>query len=312
MSEALPLKTTMNFEYGQARELRPGLRRIVANNPSPFTFKGTNSYLVGTDELALIDPGPGDPAHLEAILRAAGKAPIKHILLTHTHHDHYEGLPALQARTGAKTAGYGYAPKTRISGAHAASPNAAARGEIVDSSFAPDIVLKDGGKVEGKGYDFEALFTPGHAPDHLCFALLGTPVLFSGDHVMSWNTSVVAPPEGSMADYMRSLEKLVDRKDEVYLPGHGGTLRSPQKVVRAFIIHRKMRESAILQAVRDGHTTIPRIVDVVYRGLDSRLVNAARASAFAHVQRMVEIGQLECPAGPPSLDRELVAAKASS
>lgn len=311
MSDALPLKTTMNFEYGEPRELRPGLRRIVADNPSPFTFKGTNTYLVGTDELALIDPGPGDPAHLEAILKAAAGKPITHILLTHTHHDHYEGLPALKARTGAKTAGYGYAPKTRISGAHAASPNAATRGEIVDSSFAPDIVLKDGDRLEGRGYAFEALFTPGHAPDHLCFALLGTPVLFSGDHVMSWNTSVVAPPEGSMADYMRSLEKLVSRTDEVFLPGHGGTLRSPQKVVRAFILHRKMREAAILQAVRDGHTTIPRIVDVVYRGLDSRLVNAARASVLAHVHRMVEIGQLACPAGPPSLDRALVPAASS-
>ena len=311
MSDALPLKSTMRFEYGQPRELLPGLRRIVANNPSPFTFKGTNTYLIGTDELALIDPGPAEPAHLDAILKAAGKAPIRHILLTHTHHDHYEGLPELQARTGAKTAGYGYQAKNRVSGAHAASPNAGSRGEVVDKSFAPDIVLGDGGRLEGKGYGFEAVFTPGHAPDHLCFALLGSKVLFSGDHVMSWNTSVVAPPEGNMADYMRSLEKLVPRQDEIYLPGHGGTLRQPQKVVRAFMLHRKMRESAILQAVRDGHTTIPRIVDVVYRGLDSRLVNAARASVLAHVERMIEVGQLQCPAGLPSLDRELAPAASS-
>ena len=130
MSDPLPLKTTMRFEYGEPRELRPGIRRIVANNPSPFTFKGTNTYLVGTDELALIDPGPGDPAHLEAILKAAGTKPIKHILLTHTHHDHFEGLPALQARTGASTAGYGYTATGQVRGAHAASPNAPTRGEI--------------------------------------------------------------------------------------------------------------------------------------------------------------------------------------
>ena len=172
-------------------------------------------------------------------------------------------------------------------------------------------VLRDGDRFQGDGYALTAVHTPGHAPDHLCFAIEGTKLLLSGDHVMSWNTSVVAPPEGNMADYMRSLEKLVPRQDEIYLPGHGGTLRQPQKVVRAFMLHRKMRESAILQAVRDGHTTIPRIVDVVYRGLDSRLVNAARASVLAHVERMIEIGQLQCPAGLPSLDRELAPAASS-
>ena len=300
-SQELPLKSTMRFEYGQSRELRPGIRRIVANNPSPFTFKGTNTYLVGTgSELVVIDPGPDDAAHLRAILQAAGTARIGTILLTHTHRDHYDGVPALQAATGAKTAGFGRIFKRSALLAEAASS------EEPQADFKPDIVLGDDAVLAWDGQALEALHTPGHAPDHLCFALTGTKLLFSGDHVMSWNTSVVAPPEGSMGAYLRSLERLVPRDDEVFLPGHGGTLRSPQKTVRAFIIHRKMREQAILDAIRKGQTTIPLVVDVVYRGLDPRLVKAARASVLAHVERLVEMGLVACE-GPPTLDRALAA-----
>jgi len=300
MTEQPPFKSTMEFVYGEPRELRPGVRRIVANNPSPFTFKGTNTYLIGTKELIVLDPGPADAAHLEAILAAAGDRPIRYIALTHTHHDHYDGLPALQQRTGARTAGYG--PTGARRGSRATSPSG---GEFANDDFRPDVVMRDGDALECSGFRLEAVFTPGHAPDHLCFALSGTGIFFSGDHVMSWNTSVVAPPEGNMGDYMRSLERLLPRSDDVFLPGHGGRLEQPQRMVRAFIVHRKLREQAILNAVREGQTTIPGIVDVVYRGLDARLVNAARLSVLAHVERMIELGQLVCPDGSPSLDRAL-------
>jgi glyoxylase-like metal-dependent hydrolase (beta-lactamase superfamily II) len=305
MTEPLPLKATMNFQYGVPRELEPGVRRIVANNPTPFTYKGTNTYILGTREVIVIDPGPDQAVHREAILGAVGGAKVAYIVLTHTHHDHSEGLPALQAATGAKTAGFGPVKSKR--GTSDKSPSG---GEFVDKDFKPDVVLKDGDRLEAGGIAIQALHTPGHAPDHLCFALAGTSTLFSGDHVMSWNTSVIAPPEGNMADYMRSLEKLLPRSDEKYLPGHGGSLRSPVKMVRAFIVHRKMREQAILDAIRAGRTTIPTIVDAVYRGLDPRLVNAARLSALAHVERLVELGQVVSEGGPPSLDRKLAATSA--
>lgn len=291
----LPFKTTMEFAYGEPRELVEGVSRVVANNPGPFTFKGTNTYLVGTRSLAVIDPGPGDEAHRQAILKAAGGRPITHILLTHTHFDHYEGLPALQKATGAKTAGFG---AERRSLGMRRSKNA----EIGDTSFRPEIELRDGDRLEGDGWTFEAVYTPGHAPDHLAFALGGTKVLFSGDHVMSWNTSVVAPPEGNMSDYIASLEKLLARDDELYLPGHGGQLSSPERLVRAFLVHRRMREQSILEAIRAGKSDIAQITDAVYRGLDSRLVGAAQASVRAHVERLVGLGQVRSE-GPESAPR---------
>src|SRR5262245_30927532 len=229
MAEALPLRTTMNFAYGVPRELAPGVVRIVANNPNHFTFKGTSTYLLGTGStLALIDPGPEDSAHLEAILAAVGPRRIRHVLITHTHRDHTDGLPALLAATGAKTAGFGRRALNR--GSKRTSPSG---GEFVDKDFIPDIPLKDGERLQGEGWAVTALHTPGHAPDHLCFALEGTRILFSGDHVMGWNTSVVAPPEGNMGAYIRSLERLTERSDATYFPGHGGQVEEPQPLVEA-------------------------------------------------------------------------------
>ncbi|MET0193261.1 MAG: MBL fold metallo-hydrolase [Hyphomicrobiaceae bacterium] len=286
MAEVLPFKTTMQFAYGEPRELAPGVVRIVANNPSPFTFKGTNTYIVGTgDDLALIDPGPADPVHLEAILKTIGKRRLTHILITHTHHDHTDGLPALLAATRAQTAGFGH--HALKSGGKRISTSGS---EFVDRDFVPDIPLADGQMLEGNGWEFQALHTPGHAPDHLCFALAGTGVLFSGDHVMSWNTSVIAPPEGNMGDYVRSLEKLTGRSDSVYFPGHGGQFEDPQRLVKAFLLHRRMRENAILDCIRDGNATVRGIVPVIYRDIDPRLVNAASLSVLAHVEHLIERG----------------------
>jgi glyoxylase-like metal-dependent hydrolase (beta-lactamase superfamily II) len=304
MAEALPLRTTMNFAYGEPRELAPGVVRIVANNPNHFTFKGTNAYLVGTRTLALIDPGPEDPAHLAAILAATGPRRISHVVITHTHRDHTDGLPALLAATGAKTAGFGRRAVNR--GTKRTSPSG---GEFVDQDFIPDIPLKDGERLEGDGWAMTALHTPGHAPDHLCFALEGTKILFSGDHVMGWNTSVVAPPEGNMGAYIRSLQRLTERNDGVYYPGHGGQVEDPQRLVKAYLLHRRMREQAILDCIRDGTNTVRAIVPVVYRGLDPKLLNAASLSVLAHVEHLIERGLVRYDSPPsasqPSADRSL-------
>jgi len=296
----------MEFAYGVPRELAPGVVRLVANNPGPFTFKGTNTYLIGTGrEVALIDPGPADAAHLEAILAAIGGRRLNHILVTHTHRDHVDGLPALVAATGGRTVGCGrraVAPEARI-----ASPSGSER---VDQDFVPDVALAHGDRLEADGWAVTALHTPGHAPDHLCFALEspaeGAGLLFSGDHVMGWNTSVVAPPEGCMADYLRSLELLGERSDRAYLPGHGGRVEEPQRLVKAFLLHRRMREQAILDCIRSGTNTVRTIVPEIYRGLDPKLTNAASLSVLAHVEHLVSRGLVRCDS-PLSADRALSA-----
>ena len=297
MTAEIPFKKTMEFAYGEPRELAPGIVRLVANNPSPFTFHGTNTYLVGTTELALIDPGPEDEAHLDAIMRTAAGRPITHILITHTHRDHTDGLERLRAATDAKVCARGRS--LRAQGNLKTSPSGA---EFIDIDFSPDIIMGDGDAVSGPDWRLEALFTPGHAPDHLCFAEAYSNVLFCGDHVMGWNTTVVAPPEGSMTDYMRSLEKLLDRPEKVFLPGHGGRIEQPSRMVKAYIVHRRWREQAILDAVRQGHTTIDRIVAAVYQGLDARLLKAASLSVLAHIESLVDRGLVSCD-GPPDLDR---------
>jgi glyoxylase-like metal-dependent hydrolase (beta-lactamase superfamily II) len=292
----------MNFAHGVARELAPGVVRLVANNPGPFTFKGTNTYLVGNSDLVLIDPGPEDAAHLQAILETIGNRRLGHILITHTHRDHVDGLAALVAATGAKTAGFG-----RRAIAPGAKRTSASGSEYVDQDFRPDMHLAHGDRLAGDGWAVTALHTPGHAPDHLCFELEGSGLLFSGDHVMGWNTSVVAPPEGSMADYLRSLELLGGRSDGIYLPGHGGRVEEPQRLVKAFLLHRRMREQAILDCIRGGTNTVKAIVPAVYRGLDPKLTNAASLSVLAHVEHLIARGLVRCDS-PLSADRALFAA----
>ena len=301
----LELRTTMNFQYGVAREiapdLAPGVQRIVAENPSPFTFKGTNTYIIGTRELAVIDPGPDDAAHRAAILKAVAGRPVSHILLTHTHHDHYDGLGPLQADLRAAICGYGReAPTLRK-----ISPDGT---ESADHAFRPDIAMRDQQTIEGTDWSLTALFTPGHAPDHLCFELADargpTGVTFSGDHVMAWNTSVVAPPEGRMADYLASLQHMEGRGAKLYLPGHGGKLKEPERMVHAYRVHRNWREKAIHRAIAEGHSTIIAIVNLVYPGIDPRLVRAASLSVQAHVEHLIEQRRVTCD-GPVTFDRPL-------
>jgi glyoxylase-like metal-dependent hydrolase (beta-lactamase superfamily II) len=300
MAEELPFKKTMIFTYGVPRELAPGVVRIVANNPSHFTFKGTNTYLVGAGQsVALIDPGPEDPAHLKAILDTLGQRKLSHVIITHTHRDHTDGMPALLAATGAPTVGFG----RRVANA-GAKRTSASGGEYVEQDFIPDIPLVDGQRLEGDGWALTALHTPGHAPDHLCFALDGTKILFSGDHVMGWSTSVVGPPDGNMGDFISSLQRLTTRSDELYFPGHGGQVEAPQRLVKAYLLHRRMREQAIVECIRDGNNTVRAIVPIIYKGLDPKLLNAASLSVLAHVEHLIERGLVYCDS-PLSADRVL-------
>ena len=305
MSDKIEFRTAMEFAYGTARELMPGVVRLVANNPGPFTHKGTNSYLIGTDRLALIDPGPADAAHLDAILKAAGTRPITHILVTHTHPDHVEGLPAAVQATKAKTAGFGPYEITSIVVSNFKGEGAANR---TRDAFVPDIRLGHGDRLEGDGWSVTAVHTPGHLPDHLCFALDGTGALFSGDHVMGWNTSIVAPPEGRMGDYNRSLEVLLARTgDTVYFPGHGGRIDQPLRMTKAYLLHRRMRESAIHDAIAGGARSIEQVVAKVYQGLDPRLIPAAALSVLAHVEHLIERGLVR-PCRPLTMTSDLAAA----
>lgn len=299
MTHELTFKTAMEFAYGEPAPVSPGIVRIVANNPSPLTFKGTNTYLVGMTELAVIDPGPRDDAHRAAILTAARGRPIRQILVTHAHRDHVDGADELKAETGATILGYGrdefdpIGPDTNPQGS-----------EFIDFVFRPDVAVRHGDVIEGKEWRLQALYTPGHAPDHLCFALAGRSILFSGDHVMAWNTTLVAPPEGSMSDYIESLQMLLPRTETVFLPGHGGRIDDPQRTVRAYLLHRRWREEQVLDAIRGGAGTIQTMVPLIYPTLDSKLSSAAALSIQAHVEHLIARGLVTCD-GFPTWDRPL-------
>ncbi len=272
----------MDFAYGAPTPMCDGVVRVVADNPGLLTFRGTNTYLTGDKTLAVIDPGPDDETHVNAILSAANGRPITHIFITHAHRDHIDGASRLKNATGAFTCAYG----------RAQTPPIEAKGYI-NQTFVPDIRLTGGECIGGDGWQLEALHTPGHAPDHLCFALPGG-VLFSGDHVMAWSTTVIAPPEGSMAAYLASLEALLARQDTLYLPGHGGRLEAPQRMVKAHLIHRRMREQEIIQLVAAGSGTVHEIAAVVYESLDTKLLPAATLSVLAHVEHLIDRGLLTC------------------
>lgn len=292
MSQDLTFTTSMTFAYGIPAPVSPGVVRLVANNPSPLTFKGTNTYLVGMTELALIDPGPADDAHMEAILAAAAGRPIRQLIVTHAHRDHVDGAEALKAACGAPI--YGYGRTTIAPEGPAIQPQGS---EFIDYVFAPDVRVDHGDIIQGAEWTLEALHTPGHAPDHLCFALLGRNILFSGDHVMAWNTTLVAPPEGHMGDYVASLQMLLARREKLYLPGHGDRLEDPQRTVRAYLLHRRWREEQVLEAIRGGRGSVDAIVPVVYPTIDERLTRAATLSVQAHVEHLIARGLVTCDDG---------------
>jgi glyoxylase-like metal-dependent hydrolase (beta-lactamase superfamily II) len=282
MSAELAFNRSQDVDYGVAQEVAPGVRRIVANNPGPYTFLGTNSYVVGSGEVAVIDPGPAEPSHLEAIATAIKGERLTHILITHSHRDHCDGARGLQALAGGKIAAFGPTGTARGAGAPGLSY------DFVDPDFVPDRKLADGDSVRGKDFALDVLHMPGHAPDHLCFALVGKRTMFTGDHVMGWNTTVIAPPEGDLAQFLASLERLMQRHDKMFLPGHGGRIQTPQRVVKAYIMHRKWREQTILACLEDGICTVPRIVARLYGTLDAGLKGAAALSVLAHLEYLID------------------------
>jgi glyoxylase-like metal-dependent hydrolase (beta-lactamase superfamily II) len=260
--------------YNVLEQLEPGIARLLAPNPSAFTYTGTQTYLVGDDEVAVIDPGPDLPEHLEALEQAIAGRRVAAIMCTHTHRDHSPAARPLAQATGAPI--IGCAPLVLDD----AGPRADA---AFDRDYAPDRVLDDGDAVEVDGRRLTAVATPGHTSNHLCFAEEASGALFTGDHVMGWSTTVVFPPDGDMAAYMASLDKLQRRDDRIYYPAHGPAVTNPRQHVRGFIGHRRQRERQVLGLLDERARTIPEIVAAAYPGLDPRLVTAAGGSVFAHL-----------------------------
>lgn len=288
--------TGFDPKHGLVVPLADGVQRLTAPNPGPFTFHGTNTYIVGERSVCVIDPGPDNDAHFDTLMKALEGRQVTHIAVSHTHRDHSPLARRLKQRTGAVIVAEGPHRPARPLFEGEVNPFA----ESSDTEFVPDIALADGAAVEGEGWRLTTVLTPGHTANHAAFALDGTGILFSADHVMAWATSIVAPPDGAMSDYMASLDRLLRRQDSLYLPGHGGPVSEPQAFVRALRSHRLMRERAVLEQIRKGVSAIPDMVTVIYASTDPRLHGAAALSVLAHIEDLVEKG-LVATDGPSRL-----------
>lgn len=268
---------------GLAEQIEPLVARVLAPNPSPYTYTGTQTYLVGRSDLAVIDPGPADEDHIAAIIAGIADRPVRAIMCTHTHRDHSPAAAPLSRLVGAPI--IGCAPLTLDDD----GPRADA---AFDVDYAPDRVLSDGEQVAGDGWTLTAIATPGHTSNHLCFALDQSGALFTGDHVMGWSTTVVSPPDGDMADYMASMALLLDRDDRIYYPAHGRAIETPRKLVRGMMGHRRQREGQILRRIAEGTDRIEEMVPSMYKGLDPRLYGAAGRSVLAHLIELERQGRV--------------------
>ena len=296
MNDDIPFDKSFTLTPNQVQEVAPGVRAIAADNPGPFTFKGTVSYIVGRGQVAIIDPGPDDATHVAALLEAVRGETATHIFVTHTHRDHSPAAAMVKAATGATVLAQG--------------PHRLARplhtGEVrrldasADLDFHPDVALVDGETISGHGWTLEAVTTPGHTANHMAFAFKEANLLFAGDHVMAWSTTIVAPPDGAMTDYMASLHKLARRSEPLYLSGHGAPVRDAPRYVQYLIRHRQAREGSIMHRLAKGEADIPTIVRAVYIGLDPRLAGAAALSVLAHLEELVARGDV-ITEGPPSI-----------
>lgn len=267
--------------YGVAIQLSPLVRRVVANNPGPFTFTGTVTHLIGRGQVAVLDPGPDDPDHIAALMAATAGETITHILVSHTHRDHTDGVEALRAVTNAPI--WGCAPYGPTGSANPLDAS-------TSTAYRPDRELAHGERILGVGWTLEAIATPGHTRNHLCFALVEERSLFSGDHVMAWSTTIVAPPDGNMRDYKDSLRLLLARDEDVYYPAHGPSLNNAKAFASALLAHREQRERQILAALADGPCSVPGIVSNVYTDLAPSMRGAAGLSVLAHLEELQERG----------------------
>lgn len=287
-TEDIPFNRDFPLKPGVAEEVVPGVRRLLCDNPSPFTFTGTVSYIVGRGNVAIIDPGPDSEDHARALLDAVRGETVTHIFVTHTHKDHSLNTARIRAATGAQV--------------YAEGPHRASRPRFeserhkpesgADRDFDPDVRLRDGDDVTGGGWTLEAVTTPGHTANHMVFAWKERNILFAGDHVMGWSTSIVAPPDGSMTDYVASLEKLWLRGEQLYFSGHGPEIRDAPRFVRFLARHRMAREASILHRLAKGEADIPTLVRAIYIGLDARLSGAAGYSVLAHLEDLVARGRV--------------------
>jgi glyoxylase-like metal-dependent hydrolase (beta-lactamase superfamily II) len=271
MTDSIAFDRSHPGHYGCPVRLSPLVRRLVANNPGPMTFTGTVTHLIGRGDVTVLDPGPDDPDHISALLDATAGERITRILITHTHRDHVDGVEALRAFTGADVVGCG--------------PDAGS-GDV----YRPDLLLRNGDLVQGRDWTLEALATPGHAPNHLCFAFPQENALFCGDHVMAWSTTVVIPPAGSMRDYRASLQKLLQRPERTYYPAHGPSIADGPAFVRSLLAHRERREIQILGALASGPATAEDLVRQLYAGLAAELRGPAALSVLAHLEELDERG----------------------
>jgi len=290
----IPFVRDIEAEYGRRYQASPLIQRVVANNPGPFTYTGTGTYIVGRDEpdasVAVLDPGPADPVHLEALLAAVAGRRVSHVLVTHTHRDHSPLARPFAERTGATI----LAARPPLAVTHASGPLE----EDEDDAFRPDVILTGGEVIAGDGWTFEALFTPGHASNHMAFALREENALFCGDHVMGWSTTVVAPPDGDMADYMASLDAVIARRFATLWPTHGAPVADPQPFLAAYRAHRLAREDQVLARLAAGDATIAAMVPILYAAVDSRLWPAASLSVLAHLIKLVREGRVVADPSP--------------
>ena len=290
-------------DYGRVDQVSPLIRRVVAENPGRFTFTGTGTYIVGHGNVAVIDPGPDLSAHLDALTAALEGETVTHILITHTHGDHSPGARPLQEHTGAPTYGYGPHPVADTESRAQPAAGEAPQEERSDLDFVPDVVIGDADIIVGDGWTIEALHTPGHISNHLCFALAEERALFTGDHVMGWSTSVIPSPDGDMGDYLTNLRRLLDRNDEIYWPTHGPPITDPHPYVRSLIEHREERSRQILERLAAGDERIDQMVPVLYADVDPELHPAAARSVLAHLVHLADTGQVQADAEPLDLDR---------
>lgn len=284
----IPFVREFDPEYGVCRRVSPLIRRVTAENPGPFTYTGTGTYIVGNGTVAVIDPGPDDPAHLAALIQAVEGETVSHVLVTHTHRDHSPLARPFAQAVGAPVLA-APPPQTLVSGG---------LDEAEDRDFQPDSVLKDGDRIAGPGWTLETLATPGHASNHLAFALIEENALFSGDHVMGWSTTVVAPPDGDMGDYMQSLERVIARRFETLWPTHGGPVTNVAPFLAAYRAHRLEREAQILARLAAGDRLIGEMVPVLYASVDERLWPAASLSVLSHLIDLVRRGVVICDEDP--------------